>query len=673
MEFGLAAAGAATATCAAAACCRARNREGDRHGQPAAGKEAGGASAAAGAQRSAAAAAGSRARRRQPTLPRATREELQLGAAELGAPPRERGEGADLLLAQGQERSRQLDADLVFLAAEEQALLGRIAAEGTTRAVANLIQARRLRQLRLQQADAALGLLAVDEQVQLRRIAEEEAALGQRAADLDAQLLRRAAARGRESLQGLKQRLAAAECAAMQQRLVAFEAQERHGREHIEALAAAAQPALELAADLLRQLSQLRADAAAVSAELQIEKEARQSDQAEHGREMAAAADRHRRDMRLQRAGFQVSAARVAHSAVQLDPAAPPLGAGSFGSVRAASYHGGRVAVKLPASPSAASRARAKREMKVVVKLCHPNIVQTFGWYETEGGIAIIMEYCVTDLSQHSMAWVSRAGASWGVKLLWAAQLARALQHTHSKEIAHRDVKPANVLVASRDGPKATLKLADYGLAAPIDVGSAAQDQGGSHEEDRPVQLFTAYATGTAPFVPPEGWHPSDMAGSVCAAGDIYATGITVIECISGCRPFSGIGADDHQFWASVHNGDSRAVCPAVVGGTPVPEDLVFIVESCICGTPRDRPSAAELAETLELVAAEAWAQSQAPVRKDGDEEPSVDVRIDDGADEEEEEEEEEQEDAYEEDTEDSRDEYDNEPADRDDRVPQVV
>src|SRR5436305_7393039 len=70
-------------------------------------------------------------------------------------------------------------------------------------------------------------------------------------------------------------------------------------------------------------------------------------------------------------------------------------------------------------------------------------------------------------------------------------QLLQALDYAHAKGFVHRDIKPANLLV-TRDGPRETVKVADFGLAR---VYQSSPLSGLTMKGDR---------AGTIPFMAPE-------------------------------------------------------------------------------------------------------------------------------------------------------------------------
>jgi len=95
--------------------------------------------------------------------------------------------------------------------------------------------------------------------------------------------------------------------------------------------------------------------------------------------------------------------------------------------------------------------------------------------------------------------------------------LASALEYIHAREVVHRDVKPANVLI----DPDGRARLTDFGIAR---VGDATALTG------------TAMTIGTAAYLAPE----QARGDRVTSAADVYALGLVLLECLTVERAFPG-------------------------------------------------------------------------------------------------------------------------------------
>jgi len=126
------------------------------------------------------------------------------------------------------------------------------------------------------------------------------------------------------------------------------------------------------------------------------------------------------------------------------------IGKGNFGEVWKGKYLGLEVAVKkLFFVDDSFMQKYIEREMDTLRGLNHPNIVQLMGLCNETGDIYIVTEYVgggnlrqkLKDQSVH-LSWARRVGA--------ALDIALAMTYLHHKDIMHRDLKSANLLVATR-------------------------------------------------------------------------------------------------------------------------------------------------------------------------------------------------------------------------------
>jgi serine/threonine-protein kinase len=158
-------------------------------------------------------------------------------------------------------------------------------------------------------------------------------------------------------------------------------------------------------------------------------------------------------------------------------------------------------------------RMRFEREAWAAAQLSSdPNTVMIYDVGECDGRPFIVMEY----LPGGSIHDVLRAGAPPVPRALdWLRQAAAALDHAHTHEVVHRDVKPANLLLAG-DG---RIKVADFGVASAAGLESLTQ---------------TGTIIGTAGYLSPE----QAEGNKATSASDRYSLGVVGFELLAGCRPF---------------------------------------------------------------------------------------------------------------------------------------
>jgi eukaryotic-like serine/threonine-protein kinase len=160
---------------------------------------------------------------------------------------------------------------------------------------------------------------------------------------------------------------------------------------------------------------------------------------------------------------------------------------------------------------------RFERESRAAAQLNHPNAVRIYDTGREDDLVFLVMEH----VDGPSLRDVLK---EWGPlePLAVAAlgeQVASALGEAHAHGLVHRDVKPANILLAS-DG---TVKVTDFGIAKALSGADATLTNPGT-------------VVGTAAYVAPEQLEDAQ----VDARADIYALGVVLYECLTGRPAFSG-------------------------------------------------------------------------------------------------------------------------------------
>ena len=136
-------------------------------------------------------------------------------------------------------------------------------------------------------------------------------------------------------------------------------------------------------------------------------------------------------------------------------------------------------------------------------------------------------------------------------------QMVNGIQHMHSKGVCHRDLKPDNLLLSSKD-KDAKLKIADFGESAPLD---------GWHDEG-----FLSSYVGTRQYMAPEIIETSIKPGFYDGPKtDVYSAGIILMQLVMGFHPFNngpaieenklykGYLKDQAKYWGAIEkslNGD---------------------------------------------------------------------------------------------------------------------
>src|SRR6202162_5490321 len=215
-----------------------------------------------------------------------------------------------------------------------------------------------------------------------------------------------------------------------------------------------------------------------------------------------------------------------------------PLGAGGMGEVyRARDTRLGReVALKVLPTAFASDperMARFQREAQVLASLNHPRIGAIYGFEDSGGVRALVMEL-IEGLTLADR--IARGAIPVDEALPIAREIAEALEAAHDRGIVHRDLKPANIKITS-DG---NVKVLDFGLAKAVEDEIKSTDISNS-------PTLTAAATkaglilGTAAYMSPE----QARGKTVDRRADIWSFGAVAFEMLAGKMAFKGDTVSD--------------------------------------------------------------------------------------------------------------------------------
>ncbi len=211
-----------------------------------------------------------------------------------------------------------------------------------------------------------------------------------------------------------------------------------------------------------------------------------------------------------------------------------------------------------------------RREGELLTRLDHPGVVRVFEVSVDGDGACLVTEL----VDGPSLAAILRRRGRLTVAetLSIVAQAGRALAAAHARGIVHRDVKPANLLLAE-DG---RVLLADFGLAVESDTRSAGPGDG----------------RGTPAYAAPE--RLRGEAGG--PAADVFSLGVVLYECLTGRLPFDRPEAGDRE--RSAPEPPSALV-------DEIGAELSDLCLAALADDPAQRPAGAlELARRLEALAA---------------------------------------------------------------------
>ena len=176
--------------------------------------------------------------------------------------------------------------------------------------------------------------------------------------------------------------------------------------------------------------------------------------------------------------------------------------------------------------------ARFKREAQVLASLSHPNIGGIYGFEESDGQHALVLELIDGQTLAHR---IRQGRIAVDEALAIARQMADALDTAHQRGVIHRDLKPANVKLT----PKGTVKVLDFGLAkfaAPLDSELQTSDQAQSSTVMSSLATQLGVIMGTTAYMSPE----QARGLPVDRGTDIWAFGCVLYEMLTGRSPFAG-------------------------------------------------------------------------------------------------------------------------------------
>lgn len=203
-------------------------------------------------------------------------------------------------------------------------------------------------------------------------------------------------------------------------------------------------------------------------------------------------------------------------------------------------------------------RQRFHSESQAVAMLSHPNIVSVY-----DVSTSIMADYIVMELIDGITLkqYMEKKGVlNWKETLHFAIQIAKALEHAHSRGIVHRDIKPHNVMVLKNG----SVKVTDFGIARVMSQSST----------------LTKEALGSVHYISPE----QAKGGRVDNRSDIYSLGVVMYEMMSGRPPYDG----ESPVAVAIQHINGGAVMPSTFNPN-IPGGLEQIIMKAMSLDPNDR------------------------------------------------------------------------------------
>jgi len=256
-----------------------------------------------------------------------------------------------------------------------------------------------------------------------------------------------------------------------------------------------------------------------------------------------------------------------------------PLGVGGMGEVyRARDAKLSRdVALKV-ISPQFATdterMGRFQREAQVLASLNHPHIAAIYGFEDSSGIAALVMEL----VEGPTLAERIHSGAiPLDESLPIARQIADALECAHEKGIVHRDLKPANIKLNAADN----VKVLDFGLAKALQDDASSAD---IHNSPTLTMGSTKAGVilGTAAYMSPE----QAKGKSADRRADIWSFGVVLYEMLTGQQAFGGETVSD-SLASVIKDAPDFTKLPA-----QTPQRIRELLNRCLQKDPKQRVQA---------------------------------------------------------------------------------
>ena len=210
-------------------------------------------------------------------------------------------------------------------------------------------------------------------------------------------------------------------------------------------------------------------------------------------------------------------------------------------------------------------RQRFNREAEIAATLWHPHIVSIHDRGDIDGQLWIAMDYVEGTDAAQLLAEKYRKGMPPALVIRMITAVAEALDYAHQKGLTHRDVKPANILIANPDLEGERIMLADFGIARRAD--------------DTSKLTGTNMTVGTVSYAAPE-----QLTGeTVDGRADQYALAATAYELLTGSPPFK------HSNPAVVISQHLTASPPPIGSRRPELSDLGPAFDRALAKSPAER------------------------------------------------------------------------------------
>jgi tRNA A-37 threonylcarbamoyl transferase component Bud32 len=253
---------------------------------------------------------------------------------------------------------------------------------------------------------------------------------------------------------------------------------------------------------------------------------------------------------------------------------------------------------------------RFRREAEAAANLRSQHTVELYDFGVTDDGtLYLVMEF-LDGMDLETL--VRETGPLPAGRVIHVLrQVCDSLEEAHRSGLVHRDIKPANIHVGRVGLRHDFVKVLDFGLVKEVST---------ARVETSMETVAGQMALGTPAYMAPE----MALGEPVDGRADIYALGCVAYYLLTGKLVFEA----EKVFQMIANHLQTAPIPPSQRTDRPVPPELEQLILKCLAKDPNHRPkSAADLAQSLDWVPADAWGEDQAKLwwstRQDAGQEPA--------------------------------------------------
>ena len=215
------------------------------------------------------------------------------------------------------------------------------------------------------------------------------------------------------------------------------------------------------------------------------------------------------------------------------------------------------------------SVADFKKEIKAIIQMSHPSIMQIYNEGVWKKRPYLVLEYLKGQTLLDKIEYYTKFTVKEACEIM--LQLLDAVAYTHDHQIIHRDIKPQNIFYLSNG----TVKLGDFGIAK------------NEKEAENHGKIL-----GSVHYLAPEVLQGKPFS----IASDIYASGVTFFQLVTGILPFDGSTKEvaEAQIKKPFPNASSYVIS--------LPKELDELIQKAVAKNPKNRyKNANDFSEAIKL------------------------------------------------------------------------